>query len=57
MVYWGALRGFSGYPAHFTFPISFENGRITIKLRLMVDVKETNLFDIEDESFDKVIEP
>ncbi|MFC2602667.1 MAG: hypothetical protein ACFNX0_02005 [Treponema sp.] len=51
------LRGFSGYPAHLTFPISFENGQIAIKLQSMFNVKETDFFDIEDESFDKVIEP
>lgn len=54
----------SGIPA-FTPPPSadcdispcLKNDLITAKLRPMFDVKETDFFDIEDESFDTVLEP
>lgn len=39
------------------FSVMFGNGQIAIKLQSMFNVKETDFFDIEDESFDKVIEP
>lgn len=40
-----------------SFPSCLKNDLITAKLRPMFDVKETDFFDIEDESFDTVLEP